>query len=146
MSDATIITLTDAVVTTLNAASLSQSFTAVRKYRPEYELPDFSSLAVIVVPTRWDVINRDRNSDDTTCYVDVAVQQKVDVDDADEMDPLMYLMQEIVDLFARKTLASPAAQCIAREFVSGSEAGYAPEHTETLRQFTGVVRLTWRVL
>lgn len=138
--------LADAIVAELNDATFGQAFTATRAYRPFYELSDMETLRVTVVSATFDASTLTRAGDREECGVDIAVQKKVNVDDTDAVDPLMNLLEEIGLHFRRKTMATTRpATCVRRETIKGAEAGYAPEHIETLRQFTGIMRLTFAV-
>lgn len=102
MSDSVLIQLADAIVTELNAATLSQSFTAVRKYRPPKTLEDCKTLTVLVVPGSVEHEFASRNAQAETYRVDVAVAKKLDTSTTDTIeslsDPLCLLVQEIEDL------------------------------------------------
>jgi len=105
MSLPTISKIADAVTDELNAATLSQAFSVERLYQPLFELADMNTLHVTVVPRGVNILplGRDRNAFDY--MIDVAVQKKIQEDPAD-VDPLMLLVEEIVDLFRFKRLTS----------------------------------------
>jgi hypothetical protein len=146
MSQSVIRKVVEAVAGQLNAHTLSLPFTAVASLRPAYDLADLKTLHVTVVP--YKVIEKPlaRRATQGDYLVDVAVQKKVNVDDADQTDPLLNLLEEIGDHFRFAALATvPPAICIGTEYIVGAEAGYAPEHLEKFRQFTGIRRLTFRL-
>lgn len=150
MADAVIVTIAEAVKTALNAASLSQGFTATRKARPHMELSQLETLAVTVVPIQKlsAPTTRNRAVEQGTYLVDVGVQKKCDVSNNTVVDPLIYLVEEIGQLFvgAGQLTGYTSATCLQAEMVDGAEAGFSPEHMDTHRQFTGVARLTFKVV
>jgi len=74
--------------------------------------------------------------------IDVAVQKKFEKDQPAELDPLMTLVEEIIDFFRLRRLESLNAVCVR----ASNEPVYSQEHMEQFRQFTSVVTLTFRVI
>jgi hypothetical protein len=135
--------IADAVVTELNAHTFSQAFTAVRHYRPIFDLAEMQDLHVTVVPKGLAMQRADRTRHQVDYEIDVAIQQKVAVVDAATLDPLMGLVEEVIDYFRNARLAAvPEAVCMGVR----NEPVYAPEHLDELRQFTSVLTLTFRVV
>jgi len=140
-SGAVIILIADAVTTALNAATLSKSFVATRAYVPVYEVCDFASLKVTVVPRGMTSVALTRRSEDEDYQIDIAVQMRVPKEPAD-IDPYMDLSQEIRDLFRGKHLDGYSqALCVA----NANEPIYDPLHLDEKQIFTSVIRLTFRV-
>lgn len=138
---AVVVEIAEAVTAVLNAATLSQTFTAERAYVPVHELTDLVDLAVTVVPTSIGVTPLTRHSDDHEYTVDIGVQKRCAPDPTDA-DPLMLLVQEIIDLFRGKTLTGyTAAKCLN----VANDPIYVPAHLDDERVFTSVVTLTFRV-
>lgn len=138
---AVVVEIAEAVTTAINAATLSQTFVAERAYVPVHELPDLVDLAVTVVPTSIGVTPLTRHSDDHEYTVDVGVQKRCTPDTTDA-DPLMLLVEEIIDLFRGKTLTGyTAAKCLR----VANDPIYVPAHLDDERVFTSVVTLTFRV-
>lgn len=137
---ALIVDIAEAVVGELNDMAFSLPFTAVRAYRPVYELPEMSELHVTVVP-RGVVISRSGRASHQQDYrVDVAVQKRPAAVDVAAIDPLTDLVEELCDHFKDLTLGTPQASCVGIE----NEPIYAPEHMDEMRQFTSVITLTFR--
>jgi len=137
---ATIIAIADAVVESINGASLSQPVAAVRHYQPTFELAEMTQLKVSVVPRSVSSKGLDRSRDSFDFKIDVAVQQKIEPT-AGNLDALMELVEEIADHFRALPLAGATkARCV--EVVN--DPVYAPEHLEEWRQFTSVITLTFR--
>jgi len=138
----TLIAVADAVVADLNAAAFSQAFTAVRYYRPVFDLAAMDALHVSVVPKAMtsEVLSRSRTQDEY--QVDVAVQRKVAAEA--DLDPLLALVEEIADhvRFKRLTLAGGGEAVWMR---TENQPVYAPEHLDELRQFTSVLTLAFLV-
>lgn len=138
---ATIVTIADAVVAQLNAATLSQPIVARRHYLPVFELAQMTELRVSVVPRSIASQSLDRNRDRFDYQVDVAVQQKLEPS-VENLDALVALVEEIADHLRTEPLATfPEARCT--EVVT--EPVFAPEHLEEFRQFTSVLTLTYRL-
>lgn len=140
---ATIVELSDAVVSELNAEGWSLEFVARRLYRPRFEPADLKTLQVSVVP-RALVIEAASRADDSREYkVDLAVQQKLDAETADQIDPLLELVDEIARHFRlRRPAAMPSALCVKVE----NEPVYAVEHLDELRCFTSILTLTFQIV
>jgi len=137
----------DAVVTALNDHEFSQAFTAVRKYRPHLVREECSDVQVTVIPASYTTEPADRSRSRSQYGVEIAVQKEVDPDSNTACDAMLELVYEIRDFFAMQRLSglqSAAWQKV--EMVQGAEAGFAPQHLDELRLFTGVLRLTWQVI
>jgi hypothetical protein len=139
----TIVALADAVVSELNAEGWSLPFVARRLYRPRFEPADLRTLQVSVVP-RSLVIEAASRADDSREYrLDVAVQQKLDSESADQIDPLLGLVDEIARHFRlRRPAAMPSAVCVKVE----NDPVYAVEHLDELRCFTSIITLSFRMV
>jgi hypothetical protein len=74
--------------------------------------------------------------------VDVGIQQKLEGEGAEDVDPLLYLAEQISSYWDGRSLATPASTCIAVD----SDPIYDPEHLAQMRQFTGVLNLTFRTM
>ena len=139
---ATIIQIAEAVVAQLNAATFSQPLAAARLYAPSFELPDMETLHVTVVPRAISSSSLDRNRDNFSYEIDLAVQKKTDMAHV-SLDALMALVEEIADHFRVGPLASfPDARCMDVK----NAPVYSQEHLDELRQFTSVLTLTFRVV
>lgn len=145
MPDAVLVEAAEAVKDALNAAALSRSFAAVRAYMPSNDTEDLSALEVTVVMRDWTPKAVTRGATDNEYGIDVGVQQRLPEgvlsnDDVNAFcDPLMYFVQEIVDLFQRKPIPGyTTASCTA----ATNLPIYLPEHLREKKVFTSVVRLT----
>ena len=139
---ATILQIADSVTAKLNAAQLSQTFTAERLYVPNFDLQELQQLRVSVVPRDLTILAHDRTSSKYNARIDIAVQQKFASGSNLEIDPLTALIEEIADLFRIKRLDSmPEARCVAVEH----PVIYSTEHWEQHRQFTSLLTLTFQL-
>ena len=134
--------IAEAVKEALNAGSFSQPFQAAREYRPAFELKDMAVLHVTVVPHAVEVASLSRSRQQYDVQVHVAVQKKFAEDSAAELDPLMDLVEEVMDFFRLRKLSDTGATCVG---VANAPV-YASEHMAELRQFTSLVTLTFRVM
>ena len=98
--------IADAVVATLNAATLSQPVTATRAYLPRAEVADLKSLKVTVVPSSVVNASVSRSQSQQDVAIDVAIQKKPGNEQNASFDPLLALAEEIGDLFRSKRLES----------------------------------------
>ena len=129
-----------AVADALNGHAFSMPFTAERVALPEFELGDMQDLHVTVVPRERVASLLDRARNMSEIKVDVAVQKKVASVGNDEIDPLLALVQEIVNLLNRRNL--PGATWRKTE----NAPVYSPEHLREMRQFTSVLTVTYQVV
>ena len=137
-----VIDIADAVTDELNAGSFGQTFIAERLYRPEFDLAEFKTLRVTVVPKGLSTSGLSRGQNQYDVSVDVAVQKKLTTEDDAEIDPLMSLVEELADFFRLRRLAgSPGAAWLKTE----NAPVYAPEHLETKKLFTSVLTFTFRL-
>jgi len=143
---AKIIKIADAIAARLNVATFSQSFEAVRSYRPTFELPDMKTLRVSVV-AKARVSSPAGNTREARQYlyeIQIGVQKKLTEDTATEqaqLDAMMALVQEIdADLEEKRLHGADDAKWIE----SLNEPVFIPEHLEEFRQFSSVLTLTYR--
>jgi hypothetical protein len=112
-----LITIADAVVTALNAASFSQTITAVRSYVATRDLKDSDSLTVDVMPVEMTKEIQTRTTDIESYTVRVIVQKRTDTDANATLDALSLFVEEIADLLLATRLASPTVMCLAVEVI-----------------------------
>ena len=135
--------IADAVVATINSASLSQTVNAERLFLPQFDLQEMNVLRVVVVPKEEERKPLSRKIKEAAYSVDVGVLKKVKSAEASEVDPLCVLVAEIAMAFDGKRLDSiPEAFCM----VAKTDPVYSVEHMEQLRQFTSVLTLSFKVM
>ncbi len=131
--------IADAVVESLNGETFNPTFTAARKHRPSFDLPDLADLRVTVVPRRLAISRFSRKSSEYDYTIDVAVQQKVH--DDEEIDALLDLAEQILDyLNGRRLSTYPQAGQLSAAW----DVQVAEEHLDTHRVCTSVVSVTYR--
>jgi len=146
MSDSLIVNLADAVVEQINSApegTFSETFTAARHYRPEFELKELSEVRVSVVPRKIDITNISRQANQYDVAIDVAVQKKVNAADLEQLDALMALVEQIADIFRLRRVPLPDGSALWGK--TENDPVFAPEHLETKQVFTSVLTLTFRI-
>jgi hypothetical protein len=144
--------IADAVVTALEAATLSKAISPVRSYAEwEEALEDFDELHVDVVPLQTGPATEldDRGSVEYTCEIDIGVRYRFGTSEQesttgrvgiDEVDGLKLLVQEIAELFITDRFAdSPFA--IWQD--TTIKLSWSRKHLRQMRQFFGFVRLTF---
>jgi hypothetical protein len=133
--------IADAVVAALNGQSFSQSVTAQREYRVEYNLKDMKDQRVTVVPKAVEMTTAGRGLAQNDIQIDLAVQKKLTAGDNPEIDTLMGLVQEIAE-FVRATGRFGDAMWVRAE----NTPIYSQEHLGEMRLFTSVLTVTLRVM
>ena len=138
--------IADAVVSELNDApsgTFSQSFTAVRKVLPVYELKDLTSLAVTVVPKAVGITSVTRDMSNYDVSVDIGIQKKLA--SGDDIDAVVESLGDVVDEIVEYLRAK---QVVAYAFwVSASnDPVYMQDHLAEQRLFTSVITLTYQAM
>ncbi len=148
MSDARLVDAAKAAVTAMNAgpaqAGFAQTFTAVRAYRPVYNLTAFkSALRVTVVPKAIDEKMLARLTVEADVAIDVAVQGFIDAaSEVSECDSLMLLMQQIKTVLEKGlTLPEANLDCGWRETVN--DPAFDPDHLKQFSVFTSIATLSY---
>ena len=140
--------IADAVTAELNAAppgTITQSFTAVRKVLPFYELQDLAGLKVTVVPKAVEITGSTRSASQHDFTIDIGIQKKLGSPNAleAEVESLGAVVDQIAEyLRQRKLTAAPFAVWVS----TINDPVYAPEHLLEKRVFTSVLTLTYRAL
>ncbi|MCY2923843.1 MAG: hypothetical protein NT031_00105 [Planctomycetota bacterium] len=133
--------ITRAIVDALNGAPqpFDQAFTAVRSYRPQFDLEDMTALHVTVVPRTREGGTPSRGTAQDRIVIDVAVQKRLDekIGDEEQIDALVGLTEQIADFLAT---AGPYAG--ARWIEDENAPVYSREHLTSLHQFTTVVSVS----
>ena len=140
----------DEIVTVLNAASadetLSQTFTATRKYIPRTDLKDMNSIHVTVVPAMSTPERMTRSNVSLSMIITVAVQQRSTEestdDDTDTFDPLVTLVEEVDALMLGSTLTVGDADALVSVESSAEREAFMYEHMDKFRQFTSITHYT----
>lgn len=137
-----LIDIANAVYAELSKVSLSQYFNAERVYKDELELEVAKDLRVTVMPGSVVSTVNSRSTTRQEFQIDVAVRKKLETETIEEVDGLMTLIDEI-DKFMqfRKLEDYPAATWTA----SKTKYPWVPEHLRSLRQYTGLLVLTYRI-
>ena len=102
-----IVDVAEAVKTSLNAGTFSQTFTAMRKWVPKVALAALDTIAVTVVPKDYARENETRGETRRTIQIDIGIQKRFnyletnpeDPTKLDELDELMQLVEEIANYF-----------------------------------------------
>lgn len=167
MPDAVLIAVAKAITTELASADFGPAFTPVRNYgSDDLLLDELNELRVDVVPVGMTHQLLTRGSWEYVCQVDVGVRKRFDGRERDygqgeipiaEIDSLVELLQRIGEYFAPETPSQTG-----RRLTSLPEAVWSPtgesdnsgiefraacvrEHLRENGQYTGIVRLTYRV-
>lgn len=140
---AKIIDIAEAVKDALNVGEFSQSFTTKRHYQPVYDLADFKTLRVTVVPKGLEVEPVSRSETSGEYQIDVSIQKKFTTGDNAELDPLMTLVSEIADFLTRRHLT--VGEATAFWLKTENTPIFAANHMEEYRQFTSLLTLTYKL-
>jgi len=146
------VTIAEAVKAALEAGSYSQAFDVTRTYLPRLSLAsgDLDALQVLVVPGPAEGAWANRSQQEHLHQVDVAVCKKVAEYTNATLDPLLGLLRELADDLVGERLGlevqpDDRAICTGWQYLTGAEAGYAPDLLEKLT-FVAVCRLTYRLI
>ena len=139
--------IADAVVSELNGApaeAFSETFTAVRRVVPLYNISDLRELKVTVVPKKVEISSANRVASSYDCAIDIGIQKKIGTDTDAEVAALSILVGEIVEylLSKRKLTAANWAQFtkIANDPV------YSAEHLAEDRVFFSIVTVNYQAV
>lgn len=133
----------DAVRDELTAGDFTPTFKAVRAFRHDQTLPEGKELRVSVVPKGVTVTPAARAACTYLVEVYIAVMKKVPDARPETIDPLLALVEEIVDFFRLRRLANyPDAAWVGTEI----KPMVSTEHLEALKQFTSLITLSFRVV
>ena len=148
MADAPLDLLLDAVAASLNAATLSVDLTAEVTYRPLVALKGLSTAKLWVTPAGRTSEMSTRTQDEDRWTVFVAIQQKVDVSTRATMKAMNTLANEVWEHLRRRDMTVSGKRYAWQQSatVQGGDAGYVPEHVETLRAFTSVIQITYMAM
>lgn len=135
---ATTAEVAQAVVDGLNARTFTSSFTAARAYLPLFDLGAMLDLHVTVVAAGRTIAPLSRGERQVEHRIEIAVQQKVAVEDPVACDPLLALVSDIAA--ALPAMPVPAGVWVRTEH----EPLVDPVHLNELRQFTSLIIGTWR--
>jgi hypothetical protein len=149
--DAELIKVADAITRELAAATLSLSFNPIRSYNSETKLEDTDVLHVDVVPVAPTVDIETVHSLSYDCVIDIGIRKRfgaeTQVDDSgkvknEEIDRLIFFEQELIQFLALRALnVYDKAKFLALEM----RTAWASEHIREYRQFTSILRITYRV-
>lgn len=137
------LTIADAIVTALNAATLSVSFTATREYVPKFDTMNAATVQVKVVPKSDQREMGSAADDNATIAIDIGVMKRMQNDvsgEKAEMDAILALCEEIKALLnRRRPLTLATAVCIG----TAQEVPYSVEEIDNGRVFLTVVTATY---
>jgi hypothetical protein len=137
-----LVQIADAVAASINGATFTEPLTAVRAYRPSYDLEQLAETRVTVVPRSMTIAALARLQSQVDCTVDVGIQQRVPAGDEARIDALLDLAETVGDHLRHKRLADfPEAAwlSIAHDPVAASE------HLDERSTLTTVLSVTYRV-
>lgn len=139
----TLVSIADSIVDEMNGHDFSREFKTVRLYNSERELEELETLRVDVVCGDIVQVPISRTAKQGDYRVDIAVREKLDTDKIEQLDALQEFVEEIDAFFS-----SPP-----RRLTNFDNAGwvgstivypYLPSHLREKRQFTSILRLTYR--
>lgn len=141
--------IADAVAAEINAAAsgtFGQTFTAVRKVVPAYELDELTDLKVTVVPKAVEITRATRSDSQYEITVDIGIQKKLP-SGSESSDEQVETLGTLVDQIAEYLCRRPLAEAPFASWVNiSNDPIYAPEHLTDQRVFTSVLTVTYRVM
>lgn len=147
MTKARILTLADEVAKDLAQGTWEIEFVSGgRKYVPVVTIEEADQPLVTVVPVGQRMSTIDRTTYQYEYDLDIGVQHRLSGNQDEEtyFDPAMRLLEQIADKY--RSTRPTIADCVLTEVAFGGPSGlpYLPDHIHQFKQFTGVVRLTFR--
>lgn len=139
---ALIVEVAEAVTDVLNAAPLSQAFTAERLYVPVHELPDLDTLRVSVIAAKATTTRLSRSQNQYEFEIAVEIRKRCEDVTPTAFDPLLYLAEEIAELFRDNGLAAVAD---ARCWEARIAPVFSSDHADQQKVFAALVTLVFRV-
>jgi len=143
--------IADAVATEINAApaspaTFSQTFTAVRRVVPAYELSELTDLKVTVVPKAVEISGSTRSASQYEITIDIGIQKKLPPGSEagdEQVETLGTLVDQIAEYLRRRPLpGAPFAAWVSMT----NDPVYSPEHLLEKRVFTSVLSVTYRAM
>lgn len=134
--------LVNAVAAELNRDAWPVMFTAAPNYRPKASIEELATLRAYVSPGTYTEVAIARNMTEATIGVLVGLQQKIESDAPDAVEPMIDLSQAVLAFMRSRTLSTMPG---ARWFASEVTTLYSPEHLD-MNVFTSVLTLTYRLL
>ena len=131
-----------AIVDDCNATTWSQDCKFSSVYVPREDLESLRGLAVTVVYMGQRAVPDSRAAWRHEYDIDIGVQKKLTTDTDDEADYYSDLLDAIADYWKTHTPGTTAARLVKSEWINP----YVPDHMTTNRVFTGVIRLTFRLV
>lgn len=136
--------ITDAVVSQLSTASLSQPLTTVFATElPDCSLEEITGIRVPVVGRDWQEEIGDRGRTAQIHFIDVGIQKQVDPTNLAAMRAIKQLVSEVIGVFKFQSLADFPA---AKWFAADGNGGPIRDELRDKRLFDQIVTLTFRVL
>ena len=138
-----ILDIADAIVVALNAATLSQTFTAIRAYVPKFDLQTSAEVQVAVVPKADSREPGGQVVDSAELLVDIGVMKKLQnavSAEVAEIDAMLVLCDEIRALVNRHRL-NDVETAICTKIVQ--EPIYSVEEVDNARTFLTVLTTLW---
>ncbi len=133
----------DAVADELAAGDFTPAFKTIRAFRHDQTLPEGKELRVSVIPKGVTITPASRAACAYLVEVYVAVMKKVPDANPETIDPLLALVEDVVDFFRLRRLAGfPEAVWVSTEI----GPMVSTEHLENLKQFTSLITLRLKVV
>lgn len=102
----------DDVVTLINAATLTQTVTAVRKHIYNLTTEHSNNLSLVVMPVTRTAENEARNSTVETHEIDLVFRKPAAVRTNTEVDSLLTFVDEVIDLVNRAILTTSGTKVV----------------------------------
>jgi len=139
----TTVEIADAVKAELNNHSFSQSFTAVRKFIPRYNLEELATLRVTVVPKASEENLITRADSQRQVQIDIGIHKKIDSDEETETPPLIALAEEIMQYVRKLKLTNaPGVLWVQTE----NNPIYSQEYLQRERVFFSLITVTYKLV
>jgi hypothetical protein len=135
------IDIADAVVAELNAASLSQSFTATREYVPSFVPSEQSGTVIYVIPGEIAQIRESRDSYQEEVAIGIGIYKTVSVVDKSTVDAMVTFTEQVADLFRLSGLQGYAGATV----VEVKNSLYEPSALDQHKTYASLITLVYRL-
>ncbi len=138
-----VLDIAEAVAHQLSSSELCVPFVASTSLRPVYTLEELGTIRVTAVPKAMEMTSLSRETSQFDFTIDVGIQRQVVPEDAEDLRPLVALTTEIFTLLQGRPLLDYPEAVVVKVT---NDPIYIPTHLDTLRQYTSVVTITFRLM
>jgi hypothetical protein len=134
--------IAEAIVSDCNGATWSSTVAFESKYVPRENLESITDPIVTVIYAQQRAVPDSRAAWRHEYDIDLGIQKRVSTDDTSDIDGMSDLLDEVADYWKTRKPTGTGAVMKFVEWISP----YVPDHLTNAKVFTGVLRLTFRLV